>query len=550
MKEKKDAAAVKLSPKASVYIPLLALAATLLCLVISIACFGIRYQLNDDAIISNIAAGAYGPETHKLVYVNVLFGWVLKPFYALFGSVNWFVVWLLAGGVLCFTALGTALVKKAGLPLGGILFVTFLLLVGVDFFHIFHYVKYAALFITTGLLLVALNLGKWNKTAVLGMALAVWGSMLRFQQFVAIGGLAAALLLTLFFRLDAAHKKRAACAVAAVVVLVLGIKGVDSLSYRQNPEWAHYMQFNALRTQISDYSLQYATPEDLAKLGYTITDYEMLDTWNFYDSDVFDLEALQGIVDNLPGNTFGNAVRQTVAAGLKMLYGRPVYMALGAVLLGWLVLSGRKRWPAFIGTLAVLGAEVFYLHWRGRFPDTIEFSLALAALVFCAACYEDTKKDTRFGVLCCAILLLCSVPGFIGFKDAANEYWETRPARAAEFEAAIQDKDTLYLADAQLVDAANGYNVWQARPKDYFSNIVFTGSWLMQSPFQRQVLHNFGMDNLYKDSIGREDVVYLETVYRELKEDYLRQHYAPAVQLVKVQDGAIVSGYCAVLKDE
>lgn len=523
-----------------------ALAATLLCFAVSALCFGVRYQLNDDAIISNIAAGAYGVQTHRLVYVNMLFGWFLKPFYAIAGTINWFVIWLLAGAVACFTVLGTLVLKKLGLALGGGVFGIFLLLVGVDFFHIFHYVKYAALFTATGLLLVALNLGKWNKPTFLGMGLALWGSMLRFQQAVAVAGLAAAVLISFFIRLPAAQKKKALCAAAVLLALVLGAKGADYASYALNPEWAAYTRFNALRTRISDFGLQFATPEDLAALGYSVTDYEMLDTWNFYDPAVFDEAALQQLVNTLPHNSISSALGQTVKAAVGLLYGRPVYILFGAVLLGWVFVSGKKNRLAFLGTLAMLGAQLFYLHWQGRYPDTVQFCLALTAMLFCAASYSDVKKDNRYGLLCCALLLLCSIPGFIGFNDATTLYWETRPARAAEFEAAVGQEDVLYLADVQLVDAANGYNVWRPRPKGYFNNIVFTGSWLMQSPFQQQALHNFGVNNLYQDSIGRQDVVYLETVYRELKEDYLKQHYGPNVQLVRVQDGNIVSGYIAI----
>lgn len=78
---------------------LLAFLAAMACLGAAYLLFGIRYQLNDDAIISNIAAGAYGKDSQYLVYVNILVGWVLKGLYFVYGGVNWFVVLLLAGGV-------------------------------------------------------------------------------------------------------------------------------------------------------------------------------------------------------------------------------------------------------------------------------------------------------------------------------------------------------------------------------------------------------------------------------------------------------------------
>ena len=50
------------------------------------AAYGIRYTTNDDATISNLAAGAYGPDRIHLLYVNILFGCLLRPLYLLAGA--------------------------------------------------------------------------------------------------------------------------------------------------------------------------------------------------------------------------------------------------------------------------------------------------------------------------------------------------------------------------------------------------------------------------------------------------------------------------------
>ena len=53
----------------------LAMALALACFFATWAVFGLRYELNDDAQLANIAMGAYGEDTHHLVYVNVLLRW-------------------------------------------------------------------------------------------------------------------------------------------------------------------------------------------------------------------------------------------------------------------------------------------------------------------------------------------------------------------------------------------------------------------------------------------------------------------------------------------
>lgn len=519
------------------------------CFVVVLLTVGVRYRFNDDAAISNIAAGAYGPDTQYLVYVNVLLGWFLKPFYALAPGLNWFVILQVAGGLCCFTYLGRLLLQKLGLWRGLCAYAMFLALVGFDFLQVFHYVQYAALFLAVGLVVVARNMGKSLPATLAGCAVALVGGMLRFQQFIAIGGLAAAVLLYKFFKLERTQKLRAAAMVAGLVVVAFGLKGIDMLAYARAPGWAEYVRFNAARTQISDFRMQYATAEDFEQMGYSEADFGMFKSWNFYDPEVFSTEQVEQIADTLPPNdTLFNAVKKTLRAGLDMLHGRPANWLFAGVLVGWLFCGKRKNWPVLLGTLALLAAEVFYLQWRGRMPDTIEFSLVIAAILFCAMCYEETKAKLPGMAVAGVVLLACSLPAFVGFAQAAADYWPSRNGRAAEFEAAVQDEDTLYLADVLLFDAANGYDVWRPRPQGYFSNIVFTGSWLMHAPPQQQALQNFGIDNLYADSVDRDDVVFLDLIHADMKAEYMRQHYNEDVEMVRIEEGINLHKYVATTK--
>ena len=513
-----------------------------------LAIFGIRYEVNDDAIISNIAAGAYGTETHRLVYVNILLGWFFKFFYALLPSLNWFVILQFAGGIACFSVLGGLLLKKAGILNGAILFCLFLLLAGTDFFVFFHYVKYASLFLVTGLTLLACNLGQVNKASLAGLALALVGSMLRFQQFFAIGAMAAALLLWKYIKLDKAGKTRAACMVAGLCTLAFLFAGIDTLSYRASPAWAHYRTFNAVRTEISDFRLQYAeTPEDIDGLDYSVTDFEMLQTWNFYDTEVFPLERLQETESALPYNTLPDASMSALKSALQTLYLSRIHILFAFTLLAWLIFSKKKNWPAFLGLLVMMGLLIFYLSWRGRYLPRIEYALVFAGVVF-SSCFIQPRKIHTPSSTCfiTCLLALAMLPSLIMLRTDMQDYRTSRLPRALQIDDISARKEHLYLLDVNLVDAANGYDVWHARPAGYFSNLVFTGSWLMQSPFQNDVLEAYGVQNLYADSINNDTVFFADFYHRALTEDYLREHYNPSVQVVLVSEHGDYNIYSAV----
>lgn len=78
--------------------------------------------------------------------------------------------------------------------------------------------------------------------------------------------------------------------------------------------------------------------------------------------------------------------KSTVYTLAGLLAGRPYRLAFGGVLLAWLFFAGKKGRLAFLGTMAVFGAEVFYLLYQGRFVRHVEFSMTLAAVVFGVMC--------------------------------------------------------------------------------------------------------------------------------------------------------------------
>ncbi|MDO5603163.1 MAG: hypothetical protein Q4G07_10395, partial [Oscillospiraceae bacterium] len=380
---------------------LLAAALPLAVFFLTLLFFGVRYETNDDATLSNIAAGAYGPDSQYLIYVNFLLGWLLKPFYAVLPSLNWYVVLQLAGALFCCFLLCRAALQKLGCAKGALLCLAALLGAGVDLFSSFQYVKVSGLFLLTGLVLVALNLGGLRAGLWGGLALTLVGSMLRFDNFFAVGALSASALLLRFVKLDKSGKKRAVLSMALLFALVFGAKGADMLAYRLSPGWQDYLRYNQARTVISDYRLQFLEdPAALSAFGYSANDYDMLNHWSYYDPEVFPTEKLEAVGAFLPGNTLRTALKETAYTGLHFFYSGPVFLLFGLAALGWLFFSGKKSWPAALGTLAFLGLLIFYLRWQGRMPHRVEWVLAVSAAAFLLLCYTPGRQSPRMPALC------------------------------------------------------------------------------------------------------------------------------------------------------
>ena len=244
--------------------------------------FGVRYEVNDDATLANIAAGAYGPDSQYLVYINIAVGWLIKPLYLLAPGLNWLYVLQAALDVAALGVLTHLFCEKWGARRGLLCGLIVLMLAGVDAFYSFQYVKNSGLYLIAGIDIRIEGLGSWNRKTVGGILWAVLGFLVRGQMFAAVGALAAPLLLARFFALDGAGKRRAAAAMAFLFAAVAAFWAADALAYRTDEGWQAFRTYNAVRTELSDFRLQYAGPQDMAPFGYSDNDLDMMNSWSYW----------------------------------------------------------------------------------------------------------------------------------------------------------------------------------------------------------------------------------------------------------------------------
>lgn len=527
---------------------LLAALAPLVLMGLILAVYGIRYTTNDDATLANIAAGAYGADRVYLIYVNVLFGWLLRPLYALAGGVNWYVLVQLGLIWLSAAALLQLALERLGRVGGLALFAAVAVPYGLYYVYRFQYVKVSGLCVAAGLVLLAAALGRREQRGrtALGIGLAVAGSWLRFDMFCAVGGLSAAVLLGRFFRLDRAGKRRAVAAMLVLFALVFGSKGADALAYRLDDGWNAYRQYNAARTAFSDYKTQLLPEENaFAEAGVSDSDYAMLVRWDYYDGTVFPAERVQALADRVPGKTLWQGAKDTVQAGLALLHGMVYRYLLPLLVLGGLALL---RWNArllpFLGTLALLAAEVFYLTMNERLPNYVEIPLLLAAaLLLCEAAAQGERRPwprrtmRAAAAVGLAVLLLRSLPTYREFLAASRSYREWAASEQSYFDAMSADKENLYLLSTESINLAAGLDVWHPRGADYYSNILAYGGWLSHAPHREAVLAAYGLTDPLTGAVDKPNV-YLGYQGIQTAAQYAAEHLGVAVQAVETGPNA------------
>ncbi|MGN0975601.1 MAG: hypothetical protein ACI4OL_06330 [Gemmiger sp.] len=395
--------------------PLIAFAGVLLL-------FGVRYEVNDDALISCIASGAYGSDTVHLCYVNILIGYLLKPFYFLVQGFNWYVAFSVAGLLCCFVVWCRFAVHRLGTVGGLAAWWVFFLLAGFDALQSFQYTKNAALFAVTGALLLADHLGESERSsAVGGTILLLAGACLRWESFVVAGALSAPLLALRLTGLARTERRRALLRLAAALLLCLAAWAVNAAAYRLDPAWNAWREYNAARTEISDHRLQYVPVESAGEYGLSAADYSMLQSWDYDDTALYPLETLETLARSLPHRTAKSAVRETLYNLPDwLLCSTPGWLLCGAVLI-WLLFSEKTRTSvlAFLATLAIFGAGVWWLFYGGRTPWRVEYlMLCPCALVLLAQCAAPRTPPVYLsGRFWTALLACCFVAVFSQYQS-------------------------------------------------------------------------------------------------------------------------------------
>ena len=513
-------------------------------ILIVLSVYGIRYHTNDDATLANIAAGAYG-DVYHMVYVNMLFSVILRPFYAL-ASANWYAIVQIALVAVSMGCVGVVLVKKNGALSGLLQTMCLTIPFAIPVFYMFQYTKNAAIISAGGLVLIARELGSFSFAAILGCILALLGSLIRFEAFAMAGALFAVPLLFGFFRLDGTGKKKAVILMVVLLSSVFVRKGIDIAYYNSDEGWKTYREYNRARMNFSDHKMYLVGRENpFSDKGVSDIDYEMLRLWDFFDEERFSRDFLNGLSDGvdypplsdslkaLPGRLF-----ETAAASS---YGKATVFFLCLTVLFSILFRGKRLW-ALLFQIAVFLAVVTYLTWSQRMPSYVDLGLFFS-LIAGSLCISLPDEKMKIVFPASAVLLLAclavTVPTLRGLRSDSRYYKDWATWEQSYFEEMSRHKENLYLLATESINVAAGLDVWHPRTDGFYSNIVAFGGWLSNAPHRKEVLRNYGLERPIADAVDKENV-FLD--YHNIRNvtAYASQEAGTEVEAVSVGDNAFV----------
>ena len=426
----------------------------------------VRYIVNDDTAMMRIAESfSTNPHSEHLVFMNVLYGYLLKFLYHTVPFANWFLILELFVLNVGFIALYKLVTK---LQSNGIAFAA---VAAIELFVLSNFTFTAISFIGTlaGMLWLFTYVDKLNKSTVIHCVIAF---SLLTMSFAIRSGNTYFFIILLFipFYFFSFIKKRNTIPAIAVILALCTIANYLMVAANRTytahlPDELYFKQFQEYRAKANDGGLfiYKGHEEAFQNVGISANDFELLSHWTYGDKKVFTADVMKTLAtgrtfdekyDTNPLHIIQNLMKQRDLFVLVLLY---TFLAL----LLFIILS-RNRSEIVFSFIFTAGA-VGYLFFRRRGLARVANPIIMCGILLLLYIFLVNKnnvippmqrllKNTKIRGLVavvCVLLVICSFVACKLYGMQADRFVnDVQPV--AEY---IQDdKSHTYLTDVYVFD--------------------------------------------------------------------------------------------------
>jgi hypothetical protein len=554
---------------------------------LAIVVFRPSYDTNDDPVMSLIVSGkvvSNQPDEH-MVFTHFLIGLVLKQLYLLLPAIPWYGIYLFAVHACAHVATVYVLFKqRLTWPWLSIYFV-YAAVVGLLFLNALQFTTTAFLATQSGLLLglyAFMQAAKGESRSALrcgaaGAAFLLLAALIRWHVFLMFFSLAipAACMLAWSYRRQTRLLVIAGGLVASMLVVLVGLSWLNDAYYESDPRWSDFYSYNELRARINDLAWVYYSPETahvFPKVGWTVNDYAMIQSWFYDDPAVYNAAKLQELLDAYPWtetNRGGNGVTDLLGA----LAGDPHVLPLLALVAFMALMLGHNKegqTALLLTCLWVVGMLCAITFLRKPPPPRVylpmlAFPAALAltlgpALRGSAArsaalwwrwkisipqfAFQKKLSITTRRVIPAACVVLAAFGAMSSLSrqlDRRARVYERSQKLHQELAALASQPDKLFVGWATSIpfEVLNPLDSLQSL--SHLHMLQF--GWTQQCAFHADMKARFGITDLPRDLLDRPDIVLIcDQACLRLMVDYIRQHHGidpPFAQIAPFANAAM-----------
>lgn len=510
-------------------------------LFIYLLCFELIQESNDDLAMSFLAEGVYGEYTGYLVFENVLWGKLIVALNQLIPSIKWYNVLHYVVMFFAFIELTYVFIRKQGRKMGMIVSAVMLVFCGYETYVMFQFSRVTAIGTIAGILMLYYALeaaeDKLEKRLCLGAGafLTIWSSMLRFQMFALCVALTLVCLaiykiwtwIKVEKRQDWLKQLGIYVGVFGVVgVISIGLYAVDRAHYSKDEAWSEYLEYNELRANLWDTGFPdyYENIMLYESMGIGEYDFEYYKSWEM-DEEVLTKETLQTIVDAKPKVEFD--LGYFLEYYPRDFFNLTLFIVFIVLSIVAIALNKRNLYYILFEGGAVFLVELVFFHMRRFGWARIDNGMWMAAIIILLYGMSDDLKKIAVNswkwlfvvASICMLLNVMDIRGTVHSQDgiigSTKEFYQQ----------VTQDDEHLYVILAAAPSPYYAYDFWEPCGYGDFTNTYNTFGWEYNLDLKKQVLVDYGIENVYRDSINNDKVYFVAGTQVEMLQRYIQENY-------------------------
>lgn len=375
----------------------LAIAINTFFFVLGLICFDLKYEVSDDFVMASIMSGAFGDTPNpQMIFVNVIIGYLLLPFYKLLPQISWYFIAQLLLVFISSISVTWVLLKKMERIKAVMLSVILILFFTNDAYILMQFTKTSMFAVIAGSMIFIWEIFREHRKIPLlfGSGLCLIGTMVRFQTIYLAGAFLVLMIgyesVNLFYKLKALNVgiKQIMCrfifiglAGLLLIVSAYGLERINWYTYNNDEEYGNFSAYNEARSGIVDFEDPgYQIYEsELQKVGISENDYNLLKKWGFADNDFFTIERMQQTAEVIKRYYKSQSI--TFRTLLERFQSRqfqkyPVCIACILILFLGIFLNYKKWWLS-IGSISIGIGLLLYFSYRERSIYRVEYDVFL-----------------------------------------------------------------------------------------------------------------------------------------------------------------------------
>ena len=524
---------------------------------------------NDDWALVNALTGKWAEPQGYVLFLNAVLCQIIVTLNTAIPAFNWLPVLEVLTAYLSFLTIAYLVLSRTEIPVACITIAAFLLLIipGCSWLCNFTYISFTGCCAGALCLLVSLSAKRHTPGLVIwGLLLTCIGIMWRFNMFlieIPLFGIAA-LFVALSKDKQALHGGVVRSLIRIWPFAIALLIGAGLVCYHaaiwSDPVWHEWDDYNEVRSEFSDYAHKdyRDIADELAAVGVSENDYNLLRSWVTEDTEFFTTERLRSVteISTRAGNVSPyHFVRSLLRFGKRVVLTRNLLVLILLMLLACVAwLRGRTRIASLvvICVAVLVGAMLIML---GRMPARVHFPLWLFA--FCSICGMAIRNGrpeaspsgkhaapgaSRMWVnaAACVALVIPLVAAGMTYKQAVPK-WNLERVDAvvnvAQFEPQTgvldyvrEHPDNVFVMHpGTWFDVSYACRMIAPVPEDVNDRMIGIGGWSVRSPYTNARNDNVGASNPIKSLVENDSVLYISRTTKSANQlrSYLREHYYP-----------------------